>query len=108
MTTMSYTSGTSLGRQQHSGYISLIMNFNPDDRDSMASEMLVPNQQTTWHKNPGNHNFCFPTVKTLSYASGTSLGRQQCSEYISLIRDFNPEDEGSMASETLVSNHQTI
>jgi hypothetical protein len=32
---------------------------------------------------------------------------QQCSEHISLITKFNPEDEDSTASETLVSNHQT-
>jgi len=37
----------------------------------------------------------------------TSMERNQCSEYISLIMHFTPEDGGSTTSETLVSNYQT-
>jgi hypothetical protein len=44
---------------------------------------------------------------SLNYASGTCLGRQQCSWYISLITNSNPEDGGSTASEAFVSNHHT-
>jgi len=40
-------------------------------------------------------------------ASGISMGWIHCSGYFSLIMNFNPEDGGSMASETLVSNLQT-
>jgi hypothetical protein len=46
------------------------------------------------------------SLKTSNYESETSLGRQQCSGYTSLVTNFNPEDGGSKASETLVSNHR--
>jgi len=35
----------------------------------------------------------------------TSVGRQQLSAYVSLTTQFNPDDEASTGSETLVSNH---
>jgi len=62
------TSRTFLVKQQCSGYISLIMNFNPEDGGSMASETLVYNHQTTQHNNPENHDFCLFNVRTLNYA----------------------------------------
>jgi hypothetical protein len=48
------------------------------------------------------------TISLLSpWKSRTSLCRQQCNGYSSLIKQFNPEDGDSTASETLVSNHKT-
>jgi hypothetical protein len=39
------------------------------------------------------------------YNPRISLGRQQCNRYISIITNLSPENGGSMASITLVSNH---
>jgi hypothetical protein len=64
-----YTSGTSHGRQQHNGYISLIRNSNPEDAGSTASKTLVSNHQITRRNTPENHEFGFCAVKTSNYTS---------------------------------------
>jgi len=43
-------------------YISLIMNFSPEDGSSTASETLVFNHQTTRRNSPEKRPFCFFTV----------------------------------------------
>jgi hypothetical protein len=53
------------------------------------------------------NTFIITAVETSNHISGTSVGRQNCNVYISLTKQFNPEDGGSMASETLAFNYYT-
>jgi len=64
-----YASGTSLGRQQCSGYIFLTTTSNPEDGSNTASETLVSNHQTTRCNSPENHDFYFSVVKASNYES---------------------------------------
>jgi hypothetical protein len=52
-----YTSGSSLGRHQCSGYLSMITIVSPDDGGTTATESSVFNHLTTRHNNPENHEF---------------------------------------------------
>jgi hypothetical protein len=56
---------TFLGRQECNGYISMIMNHNPEDGGSTAFETLVTNHHITRRNNPENHDFS--SVKTSNY-----------------------------------------
>jgi hypothetical protein len=59
--------GISLDRQQCSGYIFMITNFNPEDGSSTPSETSVSNRQTTRRNNPENRDNCFSAMETLKH-----------------------------------------
>jgi hypothetical protein len=88
-------SGTSLGRQQCSGWTSSIAKFNPEDGESMAYETLVSNHETMGCNNLENHD-CYPQSMFIPWCKRPSFtptqnNRQNYSFVYFNLYDFREE-----------------